>query len=256
MFFEKCYARHLGNCTGKSQEHFISRAILESIAPFDVNGFPWLKPGETGKAGPNSLTASVLCQRHNGLLNSYDAEAAKLFTHLKLMDSMRTSDELGTLPQISIDGVRFEKWLLKVFCGIQASGNFQIEGKFFGKLSPHESMVNLLYRDEPWKRGIGLYIDFGQHERLNAFRGLSYDPVFVKTTPTNAMIIGIDVHLWGFPFRGLFATHEDGRILPGYRPPKLEIVNGEVRKEITFTWPAGTPINSWPILTRDGTISD
>lgn len=187
------------------------------------------------------------------MLSSYDAEAAKLFAHLKLMDSKRTPDELGTAPQISIDSVRFEKWLLKVLCGVQASGNFQFDGKFFGKLSPSEYMVDLLYRDEPWKPGIGLYIDFEQRKRLNAYRGLGYDPVFVKTTPTNAMICGIDIHLWGFPFRGLFAAYEDGSFLQGYRPPKLEIINGKVRKEITFSWPEGIASNSWPTLTRDGT---
>ncbi|PQA77243.1 hypothetical protein [Rhodoferax sp. TS-BS-61-7] len=256
MSFEKCYARHLGNCDGKSREHVISRVILESLAPFGVQGFPWLKPGETGQASPNSLTATVLCKHHNGLLSSYDAEAAKLFAHLKLIDSKRTPNELGTVPQISIDGIRFERWLLKVLCGIQASGNFQVNGKFFGKLSPSQYMIDLLYRDEPWKLGIGLYIDFEQRKRLNAFRGLGYDPIYVMTTPTNAMICGIDIHLWGFPFRGLFAVHEDGSFLPGYRPPKLEIVNGEVRKEITFSWPEGTPCNSWPTLTRDGTNPD
>jgi hypothetical protein len=173
-------------------------------------------------------------RNHNGLLSNYDAEAAKLFAHLKLIDSKPTPKELGTVPTIAIDGVRFEKWLLKVLCGIQASGNFQVDGKFFGKVPPSEYMVDLLYRDEPWKPQIGLYIDFGQLKRLNAFRGLGYDPVDVKTTPTNAMICGIDIRLWGFPFRGLFAAYEDGSILPGYRPPKLAIVNGALRKEVTF----------------------
>ncbi len=91
---------------------------------------------------------------------------------------------------------------------------------------------------------------------MDAFRGLGYDPVRVNTTATNAMICGIDIHLWGFPFRGLFVTYEDGAIGPGYRPPKLEVVNGSVRKEIKFKWPHGTPLNTWPILTRDGTIPD
>ncbi len=254
--FKKCYARHLGSCSGRSREHVISRAILESLAPFGVQGFPWLELGETGKASPNSLTAAVLCEHHNGLLSGYDAEAAKLFAHLKLIDSKATPEELNTVPPISIDGVRFEKWLLKVLCGIQASGNFMVDGKFFGKLPPSEYMVDLLYRDGPWKPGIGLYIDFGQLNRMNAFRGLGYDPVYVMTTPTNAMICGIDIRLWGFPFRGLFAPYEDGSILPGFRPPKLEVVNGVVRKEIRFAWPAGTPPNTWPILTRDGTIPD
>lgn len=256
MSFKKCYARHLGGCNGKSHEHFISRVILESLAPFGVQGFPWLEPGQTGQASPNSLTASVLCEHHNGLLSNYDAEAAKLFAHLRLIDSKSTPEELSTVAPLSIDGVRLEKWLAKLLCGVQASGNFQIEGKFFGKVQPGEFLVDLLYSDQPWRPGMGMCVDFRGRNRMDGFRGLGYDPVYFMSTPTNAEIVGIDVSLWGFPFRGVFATDEHGTIPPGYRPPKLVVANGNVRTEIAFAWPKGTPICNWPTLKRDGTISD
>ncbi|MFT4080793.1 hypothetical protein [Rhodomicrobium sp.] len=256
MPFDKCYARHLGSCDGKSREHFISKAILETLAPFGVQGFPWLKPGKAGTASPSSLASAILCKHHNNFLSDFDAEAAKLFEHLRLIDSKQTPKELSSLPSITIDGVLFEKWLLKVLCGAMASGNFQVDGKFFGKLAPSEYMVDMLFRNNSWPKGAGLFIDFEQRQRMDAFRGLGYDPVFVKTTATNAMICGIDIRLWGFPFRGLFVTYEDGAIRPGYRPPKLEVVNGSIRKEIHFEWPHGTPQDTWSILTRDGTIPD
>lgn len=256
MPFDKCYARHLGNCDVKSREHFISKTILETLAPFGVQGFPWLKPGETGPASPGSLASAILCKRHNSFLSAFDSEAAKLFAHLRLIDSKRTPEELSSVPSLTIDGVLFEKWLLKALCGAMASGNIQVDGKFFGKLVPSEYLVDMLFQDDPWSIGAGLFVDFGQRRRVDAFRGLGYDPVFVKTTATNAMICGVDVHLWGFPFRGLFATYEDGTIPPGYRPPKLEVANGPTRKEIKFKWPQGTPPNTSSILTRDGTIPD
>lgn len=253
--FDKCYARHLGDCDGKSREHFISKTILETLAPFGVQGFPWLNPGETGPASPVSLASAILCKRHNSFLSAFDAEAAKLFAHLGVIDSKQTPEELSSVPPITINGVLFEKWLLKVLCGAMGSGNFQVEGKFFGKLAPSEYLVDLLFKDTPWPDGVGLFIDFGQRQRIDAVRGLGYDPVFVKTTVSNAMICGIDIQLRGFPFRGLFATYADRSIPPGYRPPMLEIVNGSTRREIKFEWPYGTPLNTWSILTRSGTTS-
>ena len=254
--FAKCYARHLGGCDGKSAEHYVSKTILESLEPFGIQGFPWLAPGESGSASANSLKAAILCRRHNGELSPYDSEAAKLFAHLKLVDSKQTPEELSTIPDLTINGHFVEKWLLKFLCGAQASGNFLIDGKSFGKVPPSDYQVNLLYDDAPWRPGIGMYFETTDGIQINAHRGVGYDPLYVKTTPTNAQLVGIQVTLWGFPFRGIFAAYSDGSHIPGYRPAKLQIANGSVTRNIVFEWPAGTPVGISPVLRRNGTIPD
>lgn len=252
--FQGCYAKHLGNCTRKSREHFISRSLLDIIGPFSIQGFPWLKSGEVGRASAGSLAASVLCEHHNSLLSRFDSEAAIFFKHLSLLDSKVTPQQLADTPAVlSIDGIRLEKWLLKTLCGTMASGNFLIDGKSFGKIPPSEYLVNLLFLNEPWKVGVGLYADYTGRARVNAFQGVGYDPVISKSG-THATILGIDVHFWGFPLRGLFATYDDGRTLEGYRPARMRVVNQTVSRDIVFAWPACSPSTAGPVFNRDGTI--
>jgi hypothetical protein len=74
-----------------------------------------------GPASPGSLAYAILCKRHNGFLSAFDTEAAKLFAHLRLIDSKQTPEELSSVASVTIDGVLFEKWLLKALCGAMAT---------------------------------------------------------------------------------------------------------------------------------------
>jgi len=252
--YPNCYAKHLGGCDSKSAEHYISQSILEAIGPFVVKGLPWLKQAESKVVSSNALTASVLCRRHNSLLSDFDLEAAKLIKHLKLIDSKETAIELERAPlKLIIDGLKLEKWFLKTFCAVTASGNYLIDGKGHGSLPISEYAVNLLYKDAPWKVGIGLYSGFGNRDRVNAFKGIGFDPVTARSG-TEANVVGIDVHFWGFPLRGLFAVYENNHPLEGYRPRGITFVNGSITREIIFQWPPTSVTSDPPICTRVGTI--
>ena len=252
--FLGCYAKHLGGCNGKSQEHYISKSILETIGPFEIGGFPWLATGERRQVSANALTASILCQNHNSLLSGFDSEANKFISHLKLFDSKTTPEELREIaPVIRIDGIKLEKWLLKTLCGTLASGNYLIEGKGFGKISVSEYLVDLLFSTKPWKLGVGLYAEYGDLAQINSFGGIGYDPVLAKQG-THADIVGIDVHFWGFPLRGLFATYEKNHPLKNHRPRGFHIVNGSITREIKFIWPLNSFTSDFRVFTKTGTI--
>lgn len=253
MPYSKCYAKHLGGCNGKSAEHYISKSILEVIGPFKIKGLPWLKQGESKAISKNALTASVLCEQHNNLLTDYDSEAKKFISHLKLIDSKETETELAQLPsKIIIDGLKLEKWFLKTLCAVTASGNFLVDGQGYGSLPVSEYSVDLLYKDEPWKAGIGLYTALGNRSRVDAFKGIGFDPVTARHG-THATIVGIDVHFWGFPFRGLFAVYENDHPLESYRPRGMTFANGAVTREIIFEWPPASITSASPVFTRTDT---
>lgn len=252
--YPKCYAKHLGNCDGKSAEHYISKSVLEVIGPVEVTGFPWLKQGTSKAISHNALTAKVLCSNHNSALSNLDSEASKFINHLKLLDSKETARNLELVPsKLVVDGLRLEKWILKTLCGIMASGNFMTDGKGHGSVAVPEYFVDLLYKDDLWKTGIGLYTELSNRIRIDAFRGIGYAPVIVKSG-THSTIVGIDIHFWGFPLRCLFAVHENVRSLEKYRPRGITVVNGSVTREIIFTWPATSFTSNPPIFTRTGTI--
>lgn len=252
--YPKCYAKHLGGCDSKSAEHYISKSILEVIGPFEVRGLPWLKQGESKIVSGNALTASVLCRHHNSLLADFDSEAAKLISHLKLIDSKETAIELEQVPsKLIVDGLKLEKWFLKTFCAVTASGNYLIDGNSYGSLPVSEYSVDLLYTNAPWKVGIGLYIDWSSKTRVDAYKGIGFDPVTARSG-THATIVGIDVHFWGFPLRGLFAVYENDHPLEGYRPRGISFVNGPVTREIIFQWPSSSVTSDPVVCTRTGTI--
>ena len=225
------------------------------IGAFEVSGLPWVPPDTRVSASTRSMTASVLCERHNSLLSEFDFEASRLMSHLQLLDSAATANELMAAPEeFVIDGVKLEKWLIKALCGILASGNFLIDGESFGKVAPPPYFVDLLFDAKPWKPGIGLYFEHGS-DRLNAMHGVGYS-IVVARAPTGGKhveVAGIDFQLWGFPFRGLFATYEAGVPLPNYRPSRIRFVNQGVHRDVLFTWPADSTKSEGPVLTRTGT---
>ena len=254
--YKRCYAKNLGNCDGKSVEHYISKSILESIGTFEVRGLPWIDPEESKVVSANALTAAVLCRHHNSLLSNYDIEATKLINHLKLIDGKQTSLELAKVPpSLVLDGSRIEKWFLKTLCAVMASGNYVIDGKGYGALPVSDYLVGLLFNDDPWKPGIGLYSAVTDKSRVDAFKGIGFDPVTARLGD-EATIVGLDVHFWGFPLRGLFATHENNHLQDKYRPRGLAFMNGKVRRDVIFNWPTKSVTSNVPILTRTGTLPE
>jgi hypothetical protein len=76
----RCYLSHTNDCsTGKSKEHYISRAVLKSIpGGLIVSGMPRLA-GIPQELTANSLHSHILCKRHNECLSPLDNAAAGLF---------------------------------------------------------------------------------------------------------------------------------------------------------------------------------
>src|ERR1700746_1594875 len=70
-----CYLSMTRNCSpGLSGEYYISRDLLTEIGTaVTVGGVLWLAPDTQLVVGINSLTANILCTRHNSL----DAHAGK-----------------------------------------------------------------------------------------------------------------------------------------------------------------------------------
>ena len=251
--FLGCYAKKLGNCDGRSNEHLISKSILETIGLFEVEGLPWIPPGEKRALPATALTASVLCRNHNAKLSKFDAEANAFFKHLKLIDGMETPEELQqVVPVEVIDGIKLEKWLLKTLCGVLASGNFQLEGKGFGKLQVTDHLVDLLFSERKWKSGLGLYVQVKDRAQVNAWRGIGYHLVTARKG-THAEVVGIDVEFWGFPLRCMFASKMGEPVSPGYRPRGLRFANGAVSRELKLTWPKSSLTTGAPTFTRTGT---
>jgi hypothetical protein len=81
-----CYLSHTNDCDGGiSGEHYISATVLEQLSEpaVAIDGVFWLPPGERKVVGINSLTANILCVRHNSALSALDAEAGQFLRTIK-----------------------------------------------------------------------------------------------------------------------------------------------------------------------------
>jgi hypothetical protein len=225
---------------------------------FTLENASWKSSG-SGVIPSGSLVATVLCNHHNSILTPYDLEVGKLVRHLVLLDSKTTAEGLAEVPAtLSINGIYLEKWLLKVLCGIMASGNFLIDMKPVGKVQPSEYLVNLLFSGDSWTHSVGLYANYVVGTTVDGHRGVAYDTVVRANRTQNGThveIVGVDVRLWGLlVLRGIFGTVDGPELLSRYRPQKLQILNRSVTRDIVFTWPPGSVTTQGITLTRTGTV--
>jgi hypothetical protein len=152
-----CYASELGDCAGgMSREHYFSEAMSGVLwgKGLEVEGFPWQKLGEKTTVTSAALKAKILCRKHNTALSPLDSAAGSFF------QTIYTCIRGGVQGLIPIDNLRFEfdgrvleRWLLKVLCGVLASGNHSGKTRDVPK-----DWVEILYERRPWPKEFEFYL--------------------------------------------------------------------------------------------------
>lgn len=100
-----CYLGHTNDCAGGiSREHYISEDVLEELSEpaVAIDGVFWLPPGERQIVGINSLTANILCVRHNSALSPLDAEAGHFLRTVKRIHASLDTKSVSRKRLISI----------------------------------------------------------------------------------------------------------------------------------------------------------
>ena len=126
----ECWAACLGNCSDKvSREHLVSRGLFIGDI-IRVEGFSWCKTGPK-EVGLSSLTAKILCKKHNSDLSEVDAGGANafdIFRQLRLVANQRQGlpPNSWQVPEYRIDGPLLERWLLKTLINISYNGDHPI----------------------------------------------------------------------------------------------------------------------------------
>lgn len=137
-----CYAHHLGECTKISKEHIVSQCIFKN-ANIHTSGLPI----PAGKPVPiSSLTAKILCSKHNSALADLDSEICILSEALSNIPRSQISQN------VHVSGPRLERWLLKVVAGTLSSG--WLPGL---KVPPPRDVVRSLFGLIPLPPSVALY---------------------------------------------------------------------------------------------------
>ncbi len=234
----RCYARALSDCDRNlSREHYISESILSLRGgkSIGITGFPWLDSGEQRSISKASLTAKVLCSRHNAVLSGLDSTALLLFTYLMGLNIEENQEVF------LINGEEIERWMLKALCGVVASGNVVHDSKRILGWEPPYHWLEILFGTGRIPPDCGLYYILAKYDfPANQFTRIT--PIINKA---GGKIVGMTFTLEGFPF--LFTMEpppERDKPTPSgaelrYHPKGLQIRTSNDLREIHFGWKEG-----------------
>lgn len=214
-----CYAARLGGCEGAlTREHYVSRAVLEGLGEWFIyrgSRFP------DGRAMREQDTpARILCKRHNEALSPIDRAGRDLqaaFIRYHKGEGVRV---------VTVPGVHVERWLLKVMCGLIASGNVaRVDGVAVPRELPIE-WVRVLF-GEPMPDGWGLYAPASTmsdrvHHDLRVAAPMTADGVIGRLQ---------------FVFYGVALELSLGRMPDGVAAYRPEALTFKPSGRINFAWP-------------------
>jgi hypothetical protein len=243
-----CYLGHTNDCAeGISREHYISETVLEQLSEpaVAIEGVFWLPPGERKFVGINSLTANILCVRHNSTLSVLDAEAGQFLRTVKRIHASMNTKSLSRKRLVSIvSGEALEQWILKVACGL-----------FYAKIASHgrqqiandhvvdDSIIAEGLFSKRWHRDCGLYMRAAVGQRVPGVNAISMAPA---TSTNEKRYVGIRVDIIGLEFAVIFDPRGASAAQLAaegwhFRPTDVSFRSKLRTHWLVLTWPAGVP---------------
>lgn len=246
----KCYMAATEDCSAKiSGEHYISKSVLSALGDTIVcSGMPWQRKGESATYGKNSLTANVLCQRHNTALSPIDLAAERFFR-----DLTQIAIQLGRKAwskRISVHAVRgelIEFWALKTLmgiyhAGIARQGSLRLRDHF---PMPLERYCAALSGDR-FVIPLGMYLFTAINHGLRVSKSVSVAPL---TALANDQVAGLWMVVAGFDMKFMFdlgtINFNELRKNHTHRPTDLVFVSSHSVDERVFilklSWGSAAP---------------
>ena len=210
-----CWAAAHSKCEGGiSREHLISPGVLGAGA-VNVQGFDWCQ-GREIRVGVGSLVSKVLCRKHNSVLESADRAgiaAIRIFE-----GSLRSTGR--------IDGVMFERWLLKTAINVTYEGSLRIGMGMTdsepGIPSPY--LLAVVFGDLDFTHKMGAYFLFPRCSFEYRAGEISIVPIH-KNGEVGGFL---------FSLRGIFVLLS---LCPGHDPPPLQELGIEVATHLAGVKP-------------------
>lgn len=158
-----CYARATNDCCKKlSNEHWLSRGILEEIADpaVKIAGLDWANGADVDLT-PKALGSNILCERHNKALSPLDRTALSVFRAVRRFDkNLKNAVAAQTSELIVTSGERMQLWLLKLAWGCLAADVLPGHERGAGALRTPplgSDLGEVLFRGARWPSGWGMY---------------------------------------------------------------------------------------------------
>jgi hypothetical protein len=240
----RCYLRDTCDCSKQySREHYISKSVLKQLgAPLLLSGTPWLRPGETLEIAVGSLTAKILCKRHNEALAPLDSEAGLFFSILSEALIELNRKTLSRKPIFHlVSGDALELWMLKIACGLYFAIGSKDGVKLADKYTIDLKKVRRAFFECEWEARAGLYFRGAIGSLITLAQNVAVSPLVMDH---DLRFGGATVSLLGFTLELIFdTTNTNAGPWAGIirRPTELLLKRKQRRHSIILTWPPGTP---------------
>jgi hypothetical protein len=157
----ECWAECLGDCSDKmTREHIFTKGVF-STDELMVEGFSWC-PDKPVAIGLSSLTAKILCSKHNNELSIADSAATstiKCFGEAMALHKFREKFERThwTRREFNVNGYELESWFLKTLINI-AFKSEKLIGKYATQPGiPPRELVEIAFQRRRFDPPAGLY---------------------------------------------------------------------------------------------------
>lgn len=217
----------------------VSKSILaqtgETLIDFSSHKFdPTLKPI---KIGINSLTAKILCRRHNSALSPLDESSSLLFKTLRdFGPNFHKLTSNGAAPIKIFSGEDFERWICKTICNFFHAKLLQNDKTDF-RLDA-KKIVDRLF-SPAWPINSGLYVNTTTNPLTVMSRSCMIGPLHNGDDPeiigAHLFFVGLDFYLLWNSCAGM---ELDGTpIQMRYRPDEIIFQHHKRQAVIALTWP-------------------
>ncbi|MBR1132542.1 hypothetical protein [Bradyrhizobium iriomotense] len=241
----RCYLQGMRNCSQDiSREHYVSKAVLDQIGDtLRVGGMRWLDKDEILETSAASLTAKILCSRHNAALSPLDAEAALFFRQLREVHTDLDRQTLARKPKFHLaSGEMLELWMLKVACGMFHSVGSDLGGKPIAEICKIDlEKVNAALFRRRWDDRGGLYFLGGVGQGYKSSLDVELAPL---SDPSTGTYCGVVMAMQGMRLQLLFdSSTTPPWPWPGFtrRPSGLIFERRRREHALVLSWPVGTP---------------
>lgn len=132
----RCYANCFNDCSRKtSREHIVSQVVLEDMGKrlnIKTRGLHLL-----GLSPAKTLRSKILCERHNHALSPLDVAG---YNFIRALREMHPGAQYGISGVTTVDGLDFERWMLKVLAGSHAANGGRVPSQWVRWLFGYEAI--------------------------------------------------------------------------------------------------------------------
>lgn len=179
-----CWAASLGDCDGPlSGEHLVSASLFADDV-VTVQGFNWCPEGK--KIPLKSLTANVLCVKHNTALSPVDTVGGQAFSVIREMHRLREvrakmKPRVWNIKRYDVDGKNLERWFLKTLINLCCHETKPVGLTSAIPARPSSHLVRVAYGLEDFSGKSGLYSVAWNHS-ISMSDGLGFSSINYKGT--------------------------------------------------------------------------